>query len=133
MIDDEHLYLDRFQLAERGWTRTLIERFLPNPDRWATVNHWRNYTGKATYFVEKVIAAENLAEFKKAFQASILRRKLTQREVRAAMKERARVDAQYREWIRAIRPQDFELMILSDKLAAEFEAAIAMGYRTPHK
>jgi len=133
MIEDEHLYLDRFQLAERGWTRTLIERFLPNPDRWATVNHWRNYTGKATYFVEKVIAAENLAEFKKAFQASILRRKLTQREVRAAMKERARVDAQYREWIRAIRPQDIELMILSNKLAAELEAAIAMGYRTPHK
>jgi hypothetical protein len=133
MINDDHLYLDRPQLAARGWTRTLMERFLQSPDRWATVDHWKNYTGKATYFIEKVIAAEQLAEFKMAFQVSIVRRKLTQREVRAAMKERARVDADYREWIKTVGPQDVEIMILIDELAAEFEAARAMGYRTPHK
>ena len=55
MINDDHLYLDRPQLAARGWTRTLMERFLQSPDRWATVDHWKNYTGKATYFIEKVI------------------------------------------------------------------------------
>ena len=77
MIGDDHLYLDRVQLAARGWTRTLTERFLPNPARWATVDHWQNYTGKATYFVEKVMAAEQLTEFKKAFAASIVRRRLT--------------------------------------------------------
>jgi hypothetical protein len=110
-----------------------MERFLPNPDRWVTVDHWKNYTGKATYFIEKVIAAEQLAEFKKAFQVSTVRRKLTQREVRAAMKERARVNAEYREWIRTVQPQDIEIMILIDELAAEFEAARAMGYRTTHK
>jgi hypothetical protein len=52
MFGDDGLYLDRVQLAARGWTRTLTERFLPHPDRWATVDHWRNYKGKATYFVE---------------------------------------------------------------------------------
>jgi hypothetical protein len=133
MLDDDHLYLDRTQLASRGWTRTLTERFLPTPDRWATVDHWKNYTGKATYFVEKVMSAEQLAEFKKAFQVSIARRQLTKREVRAAMRERARVDAQYREWIRTVQPKDVELMILVDEFAAELDAARAMGYRTPHK
>jgi hypothetical protein len=56
----------------------LTERFLPTPDRWVTVDHWQNYTGKATYFVEKVMAAEQLVEFKKAFEASVARRRLTQ-------------------------------------------------------
>ena len=61
MLGDDHLYLDRIQLAARGWTRTLTNRFLPDPDRWATVDHWQNYKGKATYFVERVMAAEQMA------------------------------------------------------------------------
>ncbi|MFN9744795.1 MAG: hypothetical protein ACK57B_04010 [Betaproteobacteria bacterium] len=64
MINDDHLYLDRLQLAVRGWTRTLTGRFLPTPDCWATVDHWRSCTGKATYFVEKVMGAEQVVEFK---------------------------------------------------------------------
>ena len=103
MINDDHLYLDRLQLASRGWNRTLTERFLPTPDRWATVDHWQNYTGKATYFVEKVMAAEQLAEFKKAFAASVARRRLTEERLDAAMQERARVDALYRAWIKTVR------------------------------
>jgi hypothetical protein len=133
MLEDDHLYLDRTQLAARGWTRTLTERFLPTPDRWATVDHWKNYTGKATYFIERIIAAEQLVDFKKAFIVSIARRQLTQREVKAAMRERTRVDAQYRDWIRKIRPEDIRNMILIDELTAEFESARARGYRTPHK
>lgn len=74
MLDDDHLYLDRTQLAARGWTRTLTERFLPKSDRWETVDHGQNYTGKATYFVEKIMAAGQLVEFKKAFAASVARR-----------------------------------------------------------
>ena len=30
MIGDDDLYLDRIQLAARGWTRTLTERHLPS-------------------------------------------------------------------------------------------------------
>jgi hypothetical protein len=33
MLADDDLYLDRAELAARGWTKTLIERYLPNPDR----------------------------------------------------------------------------------------------------
>ena len=91
MIGDEDLYLDRVQLAARGWTRTLVDRFLPTPDRWATVDHWQNYTGKATYFAEKVMAAEQLVDFKNAFAASISRRRLTQEQVDAVIQERARI------------------------------------------
>jgi hypothetical protein len=133
MLGDDHLYLDRIQLAARGWTRTLTDRFLPNPDRWATVDHWQNYTGKATYFVEKVMAAEQLADFKKAFAASVARRRLTQEQVEAAMTERARVDTLYREWIKTVRPDDVKLMVAIDEAAAVFESARARGYRTPHK
>ena len=127
MIGDDHLYLDRVQLAARGWTRTLTERFLPNPDRWATVDHWQNYTGKATYFVEKVMAAEQLTEFKKAFAASIVQPRLTNTQADAAMEERARVDATYRNWIKTISPEDVKRMVAIEAAAAAFESARARG------
>jgi hypothetical protein len=133
MFGDDDLYLDRFQLAARGWTKTLTERFLPNPDRWATVDHWKNYTGKATYFVEKVMAAEQLVEFKAAFAASIARRRLTQEKVDAAMQERARVDTLYRAWIKTVTPEHVKLLVAIDAMAAAFESARTRGYRTPHK
>ena len=133
MINDDHLYLDRLQLAARGWTRTLTERFLPTPDSWATVDHWQNYTGKATYFVERVMAAERLADFKNAFGASVVRRRLTKEQLDAAIRERARVDDLYRDWIKTVSPEDVRRMVAIDEAAAVFDAARARGYRTPHK
>jgi hypothetical protein len=133
MFGDEDLYLDRFQLAARGWTRTLTERFLPNPDRWATVDHWKNYTGKATYFVEKIMAAEQLVEFKDAFAASTTRRHYTQEQVDAAVQERVRVDNLYRAWIKTVSPEQVKRLVAIDAMAAAFESARARGFRTPHK
>ena len=133
MLGDDELYLDRTQLADRGWTQTLMKRFLPNPDRWATVDHWQNYQGKATYFVEKVMAAEQLVEFKKAFLASIARRRLTPEQVDAMAEERARVDAIYRAWIKTLSPEDVKRMVVIDAAAAAFESVRSRGYRTPHK
>lgn len=133
MFEDDDLYIDRAQLAARGWTLTLIKRYLPNPDRWASVDHWRNYTGKATYFVEKVIAAEQLADFKKAFSLSVARRQLSRKDLNAFMRERTRVDNLYRDWIKTVSPEDVKTMIVTDELVAFFEAARARGYRTPHK
>jgi hypothetical protein len=94
MIDDD-FYLDRVQLAARGWTRMLLDRFFPNPDRWVSVNHWKNFTGKAAYHIENVIAAEQLPEFTDAFASSVRRRCLSRHQVRGIMRERARVDARY--------------------------------------
>ena len=133
MIGDDHLCLDRVQLAARGWTRTLAERILPNPDRWATVAHWQNYTGKATYFAEKIMAAEQLTEFKKAFIASIVRRRLTHAQVDAAMGARTRIDAMYRDWMKTISPPNVKRMVAIEAVAAAFESARARGCRTPHR
>ncbi len=133
MFEDDDLYIDRAQLAARGWTLKLIKRYLPNPDRWASVDHWRNYTGKATYFVEKVIAAEQLADFKKAFSLSVARRQLSRKNLNAFMRERTRVDNLYRDWIKTVSPKDVKTMIVTDELVAFFEAARARGYRTPHQ
>lgn len=133
IYEEDNLYLDRVQLADRGWTRALTERFLPEPDRWATVDHWRNYTGKATYFVEKVMAAEQLVEFKKLYAVSISRRGLSRRDVNAFTRERTRVDAIYRSWINSLGPEEIKNMITADELSAAFEEARALGYRTPHK
>jgi hypothetical protein len=116
LIDEDDLYIDRVELAARGWTMPLIRRFLPTPDRWATVDHWRNCMGKATYFVEKVIATEQLAEFKEKFSKSTLRRRLSRREVNAFMCARARVDGKYRSWIKSVSPDDVRRMVVVDEV-----------------
>ena len=133
MLLDDHLYLDHVQMAQRGWTRALIARFLRAPDRWASVNHWLNYKGKATYFVERVMAAEHQPEFKRKFAASIARRSLTSEQVAAMMEERAKVEALYREWLRALTPDDVRLIVAVQAAAEAFESIRARGYRTPHK
>lgn len=133
MLIDDRLYLDHVQMAQRGWTRALIARFLRAPDRWDTVNHWLNYKGKATYFVERVMAAEHQPEFKRKFAVSIARRSLTPAQVEAMLQERARVDALYREWLATVTPDDVKRIVAIQEAAAAFESIRARGYRTPHK
>ncbi len=133
MINDDHLYLDHLQLRARGWTRTLVETYLIKPDRWATVNYWANYKGKATYFVERVIQVESRADFRVAFQASIKRRKLTLDELADMETERTRVDDEYRAWLKTVTPEDVRRMLILNEAADVFEEARSRGYRTPHK
>jgi hypothetical protein len=52
--DDEHLYLDATQLYERGWSETLIKRFLVHSERRIPVDHWLNYQGKRSYFLKVI-------------------------------------------------------------------------------
>jgi hypothetical protein len=133
MTDDTDLYLDRKQLAARGWTRSLLDRFLPQPDRWDTVDHWLNYRGKATYFAERVMAAERLGDFRQAFAISVRRRRLTQEQLNAVMTERARVDSIYRAWLKTVTPEDVRTMMAIQAAADTFQSMRARGYRTPHK
>lgn len=130
-VDD--LYLDHVQLRARGWTRTMVERFLVRPDRWETVNHWQNYKGKATYFVERVMQQEALQTFRAAFERSTRRRRLTEAELECIALERSRVDGMYRQWLKTVSAQDVRNMLAAQELAAVFEQARARGYRTPHK
>lgn len=55
------------KLLERGWTRTLIKRFLPTADGRAPVNHWKNYRGQDTYATIRVWHIEQSDEFRQAF------------------------------------------------------------------
>jgi len=111
----------------------MIERLLPQPDRWKSVNHWQNYTGKAAYFAEKVTQAEGLSDFAASFAASLRRRRLTAADIDAIHEERARVNAQCCEWIKAVTPEDVQRLLLVADLVAAFEGARSRGYRTPHK
>lgn len=133
MQDDSHLYIDRAALAQRGWTRRLVERYLPKPDRWATVDHWLNYTGKALYFAETVRLAEARADFRKDFEASARRRGLSRDAVDGFIVEREALNAQLHAWLRQLTPAEVQRMELIDEVVREFEAARAAGYRTPHK
>jgi len=58
------------ELLDRGWTKTLIRRFLPTPDGTAAVAHWANYRGTNTYLGTRVLAAEQSSEFELAFLRS---------------------------------------------------------------
>ena len=68
MSSDWHLYLDSNQLALRGWTASLIKRFLGDADLWLPVNHWANWKGKRTFFLERVELAEASVEFRAEFE-----------------------------------------------------------------
>ena len=58
------------ELLDRGWTKTLIRKFLPTPDGTAAVAHWANYRGTNTYLEAKVQAVELTSEFEAAFLRS---------------------------------------------------------------
>lgn len=57
-------------LLGRGWTRTLIRRFMPKADGRQFVDHWANYQGTPTYLALRVWKIEQSEEFGKAFLRS---------------------------------------------------------------
>ncbi len=63
-------FLTTIQLLERGWTKTLIERFLPTPDGCSAVNHWMNFRGQDTYAAVKIWNVEQTSDFATAFLKS---------------------------------------------------------------
>lgn len=65
-----HDYLTTAELLQRDWTKTLILRFLPEPDGRAAVAHWANYQGTNTYLASRVWAIEQSDEFGVAFLKS---------------------------------------------------------------
>ena len=133
MTEDDIIYVDHTQLRARGWTRGLVERFLHAPDRWGSVNHFRNYKGKALYYVEWVMLTESHQDFKAAYDASVKRRKLssdTLAEIDAAL---VCGNDQYRVWLTSLSPEQVRTMVFAEEVAAIFEEARVRGYRTPHK
>jgi hypothetical protein len=98
MRTDWHLYLDSNQLALRGWTASLIKRFLGEADLWMSVNHWLNRTGKRTFFLERVELAEASDEFRTEFEKSAWRRQLSRKQIAAIKKCRSQTAGAVKQW-----------------------------------
>jgi hypothetical protein len=133
MKDDSHLYLDVEALRRRGWTESLVKRFLGGPDRWGAVAHWLNFTGKREYFLGRVEQAEASPEFQGAFQLSLRRRKVGKAAAAEFAAERAMTAGAVRRWARALSEDDLRRMEIVGRVADIFKDARGRGYRTPHK
>jgi hypothetical protein len=133
MLDESITHVDHFQLQARGWTQSLIKRFLSGPDRWGTVNHWANFKGKALYSVERVMLAEANQDFKAAYDASTRRRRLSDENLALIGSERIKGNEQFLTWLKTLSPEQIRIMLVADQAAEIFQEAIDRGYRTPNK
>ena len=136
MKNDNHLYLNAVELSERGWTEMLIRRFLGTPDRWEAVNHWANWTGKRTYFLERILNAEDSPEFADALSKSFRRRKIypsSQLELAHVTKKRAKDRNAVRKWRESLTDEDKKTKESLNKVVEIIQEARRRGYRTPHK
>jgi hypothetical protein len=120
-------------LLTRGWTLTLIERFLGREDYRNPVDHFRNYAGKKMFQRRRVELTEASVEFETAFIVSAKRRRLPPERIDATC-TRIRELRQSRDQLR-----EANIHVLSQEeivfrtIAELFEQARARGYRTSHK
>lgn len=122
-------FLTTKQLLERGWTKTLIKRFLPNPDGCAPVSHWKNYRGQYTYAAVKIWNVEQADDFEVAFIKSWTRRMRgrSPEDVLAELKQQPHPE---------IPTRNKEEIVRNSHIAAAascIQVARDRGLRTPHK
>jgi len=126
MDGDGPTFLDRNDLKNRGWTETLINKFLGKPDAILPVDHFRNYSGKKAYKLTRVQTAEASPEFDNEFRKSMNRRKKSKQYLKTVLAERESTPLEVAE-------EKTEKDMLLEKAAAEIKSAIKQGMRTPHK
>ncbi|MFN9246230.1 MAG: hypothetical protein ACK6DS_04055 [Planctomycetota bacterium] len=83
-------YLDVEELRERGWTETLIQKFLGPAQMWLGVAHWANFTGKRAWTVERVEITERKPKFIEAYQKSLRRRRCKPAQIKGFNTARAK-------------------------------------------
>ena len=133
MLGTDHLYIDVEELYARGWTETLIRRFLGAPDDWEPVTHWANFKGKRTYFLERVHLVEDSEAFDDAFLKSIRRRRVEQDAVDEFLARRRATANKVRKWRASLTNEDKRTMRILAEAASVLQEARRRGYRTPHK
>jgi hypothetical protein len=62
------------------------------------VNHWANWKGKRTFFLERVELAEASEEFRAEFKKSVRRRKLSRKQLAAIEKCRSETTGAVKQW-----------------------------------
>jgi hypothetical protein len=120
-------------LLRRGWTHTLIARFLGNEDYRNPVNHFRNYSGKKMFIRRRVEVIEASPEFESSFMASAKRRKMSEAAVSEARARLADLRARREQLIQSSIGVPDEKEPALRALAETLAQARAHGYRTPHK
>lgn len=133
MANGVYLHLDVAELRSRGWTETLIERFLGAPDGYHPVDHWANFTGKRVFFLERVELAEASDAFASAFAASARRRKLAQATLDSFREAKRSTAGRLKLWRETRTGTDIQAEVLSGHIAETLGQAHRRGYRTPHK
>ncbi len=117
------------ELLERGWTKTLIRRFLPKPDGCMPVKHWKNFRGQDTYAAVKIWNVEQSEDFGKAFMKSWkgrMKERLPE-EALATMRSEPHPPVQIRD------KDEIILQTKSAEAAGHLQEARLRGLRTPHK
>ena len=132
-IDDEWLYLDRGGLNDRGWTATLIKKFLPKPDRYGQTAHYLSSVGKGLYSFFRVAMIEQSEEFKTNFQKSLKRRGFADNAFESTRKS----TVSFLEAINKLKSvkENFKAPYTDENLekaASAIQSARSQGYRTPH-
>src|SRR5574338_383124 len=102
-------------------------------DRWESVAHWANFTGKRTYFLERVQLAGNSPVFRDSLMKSIRRRKLDENTVKEFLLVRRATSNYLNEWRHSLTGNDIEVMRMVEEVTEIFKATRGRGYRTPHK
>lgn len=122
-------FLTTKQLLERGWTKTLIKRFLPQPDGCSAVNHWMNFRGQDTYAVVKIWNAEQTSDFATAFLKS-RKGRMKDRQPNVVLAE---LNAQpHPEITKRSRDEIVQATQIAEA-AGHIQSARLRGLRTPHK
>lgn len=129
----DKLELTTTELLERGWTRTLIKRFLPRPDGCISVNHWANFRGQDTYSAAKVWNVEQSDAFEEAF----LRSWKGRRKGRMKGKDPEAVLQELRKdphpTLPKLTKEELKHRTVVAEAASIIEDMRARGFRTPHK
>ena len=133
MTENEKLELTTTELLARGWTRTLIKRFLPRPDGSTPVDHCANFRGQDTYSAIKVWNIEQSDTFGHAFIRSWKGRKTGRMENSTPEIVLADIRKAPHPKISPRSKDEVRRETLIMKFASILGEIRSRGYRTPHK
>ncbi|WP_435231688.1 hypothetical protein ACMAZE_08485 [Pseudopelagicola sp. nBUS_20] len=133
MKHQEKLELTTSELLERGWTRTLIKRFLPRPDGCIPVDYWANFRGQDTYSAIKVWNLEQSDTFSSAFLKTWNGRKSGRMKGTTPQKVLVEMRKAPHPKVPPRTKDDIQLETLIAEISGIFEEVRARGYRTPHR
>ena len=125
----KHGFVTTSDLVKRGWTRTLIKRFLPKPDCWLPVDHWKNYRGQNAYSASRIWHVEQSGEFEVAFLKT-WRGRMQQEDVWSRLLAIRRSEHPD---VRQMSVEELRLQTLAANAAGQLDLVRRQGFRTPHK